>query len=84
MNDTADNGVLATMTDVSAQRKLEQARLTHAQEREVIAQKQADDAEQRRKDADERRRGQGTVCPLPFPTDASLPLRYVSFVSLCS
>jgi signal transduction histidine kinase len=50
--------VLATMTDVSEQRKFEQARFAHAQERELIARKQAEEAETRRNEADERRRGQ--------------------------
>jgi signal transduction histidine kinase len=53
-----DNGVLATMTDVSDRKKLEQTRLAHVQERELHARAQAEDAEQRRQDADERRRRQ--------------------------
>ncbi|KAI0035068.1 hypothetical protein K488DRAFT_44039 [Vararia minispora EC-137] len=52
---------IGTITDVSDQRKFEQARLAHAQERELVARKQAEEAEQRRKEADERRRGQAEL-----------------------
>ncbi|KAI0035069.1 hypothetical protein K488DRAFT_83402 [Vararia minispora EC-137] len=52
------NGIIGTITDISDQKKLEQARLSHARESEYEARRQAEEAEQRRLESDERRRGQ--------------------------
>lgn len=57
-------GVIATITDISDQRLLEESRLAHAQEKEAEARRRAEEAEERRKEADERRRGQGSLIPL--------------------
>ncbi|KZV71818.1 hypothetical protein PENSPDRAFT_650380 [Peniophora sp. CONT] len=56
--DGDSDGYICTITDVTGQRKLEQARIAHAEERERFAQERAELAEMRRKEADERRRGQ--------------------------
>ncbi|VDB99941.1 unnamed protein product [Peniophora sp. CBMAI 1063] len=56
--DGDSDGFICTITDITAQRKLEQARIAHAEERERFAQERAELAEMRRKEADERRRGQ--------------------------
>lgn len=52
------DGFICTITDITTQRQLEQARIAHAEERERFAQERAELAEMRRKEADERRRGQ--------------------------
>ena len=61
---TKVTGVIATITDISDQRLLEESRLAHAQEKEAEARRRAEEAEERRKEADERRRGQGSLIPL--------------------
>ena len=53
-------GILGTITDVSDQRQFEQARVAHAEERELLARRQMEEAETRRQEADERRRAQGS------------------------
>ena len=53
--------MIGTITDVSEQRRFELARVAHAEERELVAMKMAEEAEQRRKEADEQRRGQELV-----------------------
>ena len=55
--------MLATLTDVSDQRLLEAASLQHAQEREAVARRRAEEAEERRQEADERRSAQGKRQP---------------------
>lgn len=51
-------GILGAFTDISQQKKLEAIQLAHAQEKELAAQKRAEEAEEQRKEAEERRRGQ--------------------------
>lgn len=49
---------LGTLTDISERRMLQQAQLSHAEEREAAARFKAEDAEVRRQEAEERRRAQ--------------------------